>query len=93
MFKYLFLIIAFVSISFSSSAETIEIDMVNKLGKEKMVYSIKVAKIDIGDTIIWKSIDKGHNVEFVEMPKDVKKFKSKVSKDAEYKFEIPGIYL
>ena len=93
MFKYLFLIISFISISFSSSAETIEIDMVNKLGKEKMVYSIKVAKIDIGDTIIWKSIDKGHNVEFKEMPEGVKKFKSKLSKDAEYKFEIPGIYL
>ena len=76
-----FLIISFISISFSSSAETIEIDMVNKLGKEKMVYSIKVAKIDIGDTIIWKSVDKGHNVEFVEMPKGVKKFKSKISKD------------
>jgi len=93
MFKYLFLVISFISISFSSSAETIEIDMVNKLGKEKMVYSIKVAKIDIGDTIIWKSVDKGHNVEFVEMPKGVKKFKSKINKDAEYKFEIPGIYL
>ena len=93
MFKYLFLIFSFISISFSSSAETIEVDMVNKLGKEKMVYSIKVAKIDIGDTIIWKSVDKGHNVEFVEMPKGVKKFKSKINKDAEYKFEIPGIYL
>ena len=93
MFKYLFLIISFISISFYSFAETIEIDMVNKLGKEKMVYSIKVAKIDIGDTIIWKSIDKGHNVEFKEMPEGVKKFKSKLSKDAEYKFEIPGIYL
>ena len=93
MFKNLFLIISFISISFSSYSETIEIDMVNKLGKEKMVYSIKVAKIDIGDTIIWKSVDKGHNVEFVEMPKGVKKFKSKINKDAEYKFEIPGIYL
>ena len=93
MFKYLFLIFSFISISFSSSAETIEIDMVNKLGKEKMVYSIKVAKIDIGDTIIWKSIDKGHNVEFVEMPKGVKKFKSKINKDADYTFKIPGIYL
>ena len=93
MFKYLFLVISFISISFCSSAETIEIDMVNKLGKEKMVYSIKVAKIDIGDTIIWKSVDKGHNVEFVEMPKGVKKFKSKISKDAEYKFEIPGSFI
>ena len=93
MFKYIFLIISWISISFYSYAETIEIDMLNKLEKEKMVYSVKIAKVDIGDTVIWKSIDKGHNVEFVEMPEGVEKFKSKISKDAEYKFEIPGIYL
>ena len=93
MLKYLFLIISCISISFYSYAETIEIDMLNKLEKEKMVYSIKVAKVDIGDTIIWKSVDKGHNVEFVAMPKGVKRFKSKINKDAEYKFEIPGIYV
>ena len=93
MFKYLFLIISYISISFNSYAETIEIDMLNKLEKEKMVYSIKIARVDIGDTIIWKSVDKGHNVEFVEMPNGVEKFKSKLSKDAEYKFDIPGIYL
>ena len=93
MLKYLFLIISCISISFYSYAETIEIDMLNKLEKEKMVYSIKVANVDVGDTIIWKSVDKGHNVEFVEMPKGVEKFKSKINKDAEYKFEIPGIYL
>ena len=93
MFKYLFLIISYISISFNSYAETIEIDMLNKLEKEKMVYSIKIARVDIGDTIIWKSVDKGHNVEFVEMPDGVEKFKSKLSKDAEYKFDIPGIYL
>ncbi len=93
MFKYFFLIISCIIISFYSYAETIEIEMLNKLEKEKMVYSVKIAKIDIGDTIIWKSIDKGHNVEFVEMPDGVEKFKSKINKDAEYKFEIPGIYL
>ena len=93
MFKYIFLIISFISISFYSYAETIEIEMLNKLGKEKMVYSIKIAKVDIGDTIIWKSVDKGHNVQFVEMPDGVEKFKSKINKDVEYKFEIPGIYL
>ena len=93
MLKYIFLIISFISISFYSYAETIEIEMLNKLGKEKMVYSIKVAKVDIGDTIIWKSVDKGHNVQFVEMPDGVEKFKSKINKDVEYKFEIPGIYL
>jgi pseudoazurin len=93
MFKYLFLIISFISISFSSSAETIEIDMVNKLGKEKMVYSEKVISIKVNDEVTWKSVDKGHNVEFIGMPKGVSKFKSKISKDANFKFTIPGIYL
>ena len=93
MLKKSLLIICLLFYSSISLAKTIEIEMLNKLGKEKMVYSIKVAKVDIGDTIIWKSVDKGHNVEFVEMPEGVEKFKSKISKDAEYKFEIPGIYL
>ena len=58
-----------------------------------MVYSIKVAKIDVDDKVIWKSVSKGHNVEFIGMPKGVKKYKSKINKDAEYTFKIPGIYL
>ena len=93
MIKYALFLVSIIVLPLHSFAETIEIEMLNKLGKEKMVYSIKVAKVDVDDTIIWKSIDKGHNVEFVEMPKGVKKFKSKVSKDAEYTFKIPGIYL
>ena len=67
--------------------------MLNKLGKEKMVYSVKVAKIDVDDKIIWKSVSKGHNVEFIGMPKGVKKFKTKINKDAEYTFKKKGIYL
>ena len=38
---------------------------------------------------------KGHNVEFITkygVPNGVKKFKSKLSKDTQYKFIIPGIY-
>ena len=91
--KYLFLIIALVFLSIQSFAKTLEIEMLNKLNKETMVYSIKVAKVNIDDTILWKSVDKGHNVEFLGMPKGVKKFKSKISKDAEYTFKTPGVYL
>ena len=43
--------------------ETIE--MLNKLGKESMVYSKKIVRVNVGDTVFWKSIDKGHNVEFI----------------------------
>ena len=94
MLKKIILIIIFSTISiFNINAETIEIEMLNKMGKERHVYSVKVAKINVDDKIVWKSVDRGHNVEFIGMPKGIKKFKSKVSKDTEYTFKIPGIYL
>ena len=70
------------------------IEMLNKLGKENMVFSKKIVNIDIGDTVFWKSIKAGHNVEFIKggVPEGVGKFRSSLSKDTEYKFEIPGIY-
>ena len=90
------LIILFLSLLIAQPAfaadETIE--MLNKLGKEHMVYSKKIVKVDIGDTVFWKSTKPGHNVEFIKggVPEGVGKFRSALSKDAEYKFEIPGIY-
>jgi pseudoazurin len=70
-----------------------KIDMLNKLEKERMVFSKKVISVEVNDDVLWKSVNKGHNVEFIGMPEGVKKYKSKISKDANYKFEIPGIYL
>ena len=93
MFRKFFILILLIFYSSVSISETLEIDMLNKLGKEKMVYSIKVAKVNLNDKIIWKSKTKGHNVEFIGMPKGVKKFKSKINKDVEYDFKVPGIYL
>ena len=74
-------------------AENYTVEMLNKLGKERMVYSEKVLSIKVNDEITWKSVDKGHNVEFIGMPKGVSKYKSKISKDAKYLFTQPGIYL
>jgi len=70
------------------------IEMLNKLGKEHMVYSKKIVKVNIGDTVFWKSTKPGHNVEFIKggVPEGVSKFRSALSKDTEYKFKIPGIY-
>ena len=93
MFKKLLLILLLFFVYNPSYGKTIEIQMLNKLGKEKMVYSVTVAKVDVNDIVIWKSVSKGHNVQFISMPKGVKKFKSKINKDAQYTFTIPGIYL
>tara|TARA_B100001559_G_C16428976_1_gene588915 strand:+ start:268 stop:702 length:435 start_codon:yes stop_codon:yes gene_type:complete len=74
-------------------AENHKIDMLNKLGKERMIYSKKVISINVNDEITWKSVDKGHNVEFIGLPEGASKYKSKISKEAKYTFSKSGIYL
>jgi len=93
LIKFIISISLFLFSSNSMAAdETIE--MLNKLGKESMVYSKKIVRVDIGDTVYWKSTNPGHNVEFIKggVPEGVEKFKTKFSKDAQYTFKIPGIY-
>ena len=72
----------------------VTVEMLNKLDGEYMVYSKKIVHVDAGNTVFWKSVDKGHNVEFIKggVPEGVEKFKSKLSQDTEYTFTIPGIY-
>jgi len=93
MNKILILLFIFLT-SQSAFAADQTIEMLNKLGKENMVFSKKIVKVDIGNTVFWKSIKPGHNVEFIKggVPEGVGKFRSALSKDTEYKFEIPGIY-
>ncbi len=89
---YLAIFIAMISYGVAY-AKDIQIDMLNKLGKEKMVYSVDVAKVDVGDTITWLPKDKGHNVHFIKAPDGIKLKKSKLNKKFTYKFDTPGIYL
>ncbi len=91
--KYVFIIFSFLWSSYALSAD-ITVEMLNKLDNEIMVFSKKIVRIDVGDTVFWKTTDKGHNVEFLKtgVPEGVEKFKSKYNVDVEYKFTIPGIY-
>ena len=86
-----FILLFFISSSFAADTT---IEMLNKLGKESMVYSKKIARVNVGDTVTWLATSKGHNVEFIKdgVPTGVDKFKSKFNKDVSYKFTIPGIY-
>ena len=72
----------------------VTIEMLNKQGKESMVYSQKIVNVNVGDTVFWKATTKGHNVQFMKggVPDGVEKFKSKMNKDTEYTFTVPGIY-
>mgnify|MGYP001444063304 CR=1 FL=1 len=95
LMKKIFIYFLFVLFANNVSAADVTIEMLNKLDNRSMVFNAEIVKVDIGDTVFWKSIDKGHNVEFISkggVPEGVEKFKSKVGQDAEFTFTIPGIY-
>jgi pseudoazurin len=91
--KYVFIIFSFLCSSYALSAD-ITVEMLNKFNNEYMVYSKKIVRININETVLWKATDKGHNVEFIKgaIPEGVENFKSKYNVDVEYEFTIPGIY-
>ena len=95
--KLLFKILTYLTLlfvpNFVLAADT-TIEMLNKQGKESMVYSQKIVNVNVGDTVFWKATTKGHNVQFMKggIPEGVEKFKSKMNKDTEYTFTVPGIY-
>ena len=93
--KFILFSILFVFTSTHGMAADITVEMLNKQGKEKMVFSEKIIEISVGDTVFWKAKSRGHNVEFIKklgVPDGVNKFKSRVSKDTQFTFSIPGIY-
>ena len=68
------------------------VEMLN-VGKEgsRFRYDPMLVQVEIGQKVLWKAVTKGHNVEFMVAPGDIK-FKSKMHKSAGYIFDIPGIY-
>ena len=89
--------IFFIFIIFFTSpilANTFSIDMLNvRSDGQSMVYSEDVLMVEVGDTVVWKPKDKGHNVEFIigpdaiELPK-----KSRINQEFTYTFEKSGVY-
>ena len=93
--KNILVFIAFLFVTGSLNAADVTVEMLNKLDKRSMVFSQEIVRINSGQTVEWLSTDKGHNVEFIKkngVPEGVEKFKSKVGKDVEFTFTVPGIY-
>ena len=75
-----------------SFAADVAIEMLNKDSDgNKMVYSQEVVKIEVDDTVTWLPSSKGHNVEIISSPNQMK-FKSKNGREAKITFDTPGIY-
>ena len=88
----LFTVMAILFISTSASAADMTIEMLNKdANGNKMVFSEEIARVDIGDIITWIPTAKGHNVEMISSPNDIK-LKSKNGKEVKISFDKAGIY-
>ena len=73
-------------------ASDVTVEMLNKdADGNRMVYSQEIVEIAAGSTVKWVPTDKGHNVEIIASPNDMK-FKSKNGKEASVTFETPGVY-
>ena len=89
--KYLLLAAAML-MSAPVLAADMTIEMLNEdADGNKMVYSEEIARVDVGDTITWSPTAKGHNVEMIASPNDMK-LKSKNGKEVQVTFDVPGIY-
>ncbi len=51
----------FLLTTFASAADQ-TVEMLNKLNKESMVFEPKIVRVNVGDTVLWKATDKGHNI-------------------------------
>ena len=81
----------------SIAGEIFEILMLNKdpnNSKRKMIFSDEILSVNVGDTVIFKPEDKGHNSESIKgmIPKGATKWRGKMNKEVSVTFEIPGFY-
>ena len=89
--KYLIICLSLL-IASPAIASDVTVEMLNKdANGNRQVYSQEILEIAAGSTVKWVPTNKGHNVEIIASPNDMK-FKSKNGKEASVTFETPGIY-
>ena len=66
LFQKTLLIILISLFPLNAMATNVTVEMLNKMGKESMVYSKKIVNVNVGDTVLWKATTTGHNVEFIK---------------------------
>ena len=73
------------------------VEMLNKSStnsKERMVFEPSIIKVEVGDTVRFVSKDRGHNSASIKgmLPTGAAKWKSRLGRDFEIKFDKDGTY-
>jgi len=95
-FLILKIVAAWLLVSLSPAfASNVDVEMLNKRDDgAKMVYSLDIVDVEVGDTVTWLPTAKGHNVQFIAGPDSATlPKKSKLNKEFTQTFDVPGIYL
>jgi len=83
--------------NFLAAGNTFEVLMLNKdpdNPKNKMVFSPRLLKVAVGDTVSFLPENKGHNSEIIKgmLPDGAEGWKGKLNKQVDVTFTVPGFY-
>ena len=95
--KYAFAIAAALAATFavgSAVAAEHEVKMLNKGEKGAMVFEPDFLKVELGDTVKFLAIDKGHDVQSIKgmLPEGVADFKGKINEEIVVSIDKEGVY-
>ena len=80
----------------TKNRDKVYVEMLDKHQKtrKRLVYSLDIVDVSVGETVTWLPKATGHNVHFISGPNDaILPKKSKVNKEFRHKFDVPGVYL
>jgi len=81
-------------ISFQALAENYEVEILNRGKKGSMVFEPDYLKIQPGDTVTFRVVDKGHNAASIDgmVPEGYAGFQGKINEDLSITFDAAGFY-
>ena len=91
--KY-FLVFTLILFNLSIFAVNYDVKMLNQNASGVMVFEPAVLRINVGDTVTFKSIDAAHNSASIPgmIPAGAMPWNSELSKDLTVSFDVAGIY-
>ncbi len=76
-----------------ASAETFEVQMLNKGEAGVMVFEPAFVSAQVGDTVVFRAVDKGHNAESIKgmSPEGQEPFVGKINEEVEVELTTEGM--
>lgn len=86
--------VASISLMAPAHAGEVSIELLNKAGDRRFVFSPELVRIDPGDTVVFVPTDKGHNTVSIDgmLPEGAERINIGFNKEGAVTFDRPGIY-